>query len=382
VQDTVPYPAPTSPPSPATSTLADWVRLAHAPGVGGVTAHKLLKRFATPQAIFAAGQAALARVAGADQAAALCAPMPDSARRELDGIALWLAVADGAERVLITLDDPAYPRLLAQTACAPLYLYVQGRSRLLYGPALAVVGARNATRQGVANAEAFGRAISAAGVTVVSGLALGIDAAAHRGALDGRGGTLAVLGTGIDRIYPRANEALARRIAREGCLVSEYPLGAAALSGNFPRRNRIISGLANGVLVVEAALKSGSLITAALAVEQNRDVFAIPGSIHAPLARGCHQLIRDGARLVETAADLVGALALPQGMLAAAPLSAGQAALLAAIGHAPVDCDVLAAAAGIDAGALAAQLLLLELGGHVERLPGGMYQRLASGLPD
>ena len=378
MQDTVHDPAPASPPSPAAS-VADWVRLALAPGVGGVSAHALLKRFGTPRAIFDAPYTALRGVVSAAQAKALCAPPSDEVLREVDAIAHWRSLPAHA---FIALDDPTYPSLLADTPCAPLYLYTHGRRALLDGPAMAIVGSRNATRQGVANAEAFARALSEAGVTVVSGLARGIDAAAHRGGLDGAGATIAVVGTGADRIYPRANEALARRIAEEGCLVSELSLGTPVMAGNFPRRNRIISGLAKGVLVVEAALKSGSLITARTAIAQDRDVYALPGSIHAPLARGCHALLREGACLVESVADLLGDLAKPSPIRVRSPLTPGQLALLAALGHDAIDVDTLAAQAGVGAGALAAQLLLLELAGRVERLPGGMFQRLHDGLPD
>ncbi len=378
MQDTVHDPAPNSPPRPAAS-VADWVRLALAPGVGGVSAHALLERFHTPAAIFAAGYEALCRVVSEGQALALCAPASDEVLREIDAIADWRALPG---RAFITHDDPSYPRQLFDTPCAPLYLYTHGRRALLDGPAMAIVGSRGATRQGVANAEAFARALSEAGLTIVSGLALGIDAAAHRGGLAGAGATVAVVGTGADRIYPRANEALARQIAEDGCIVSEFSLGTPVMRGNFPRRNRIISGLAKGVLVVEAALKSGSLITARLAAAQGREVYAMPGSIHAPLARGCHALLREGACLVDTVADLLGGLASPAPIRLQVPLTPGQLALLDALGHAAIDVDTLAAQAGVAAGALAAQLLLLELAGRVERLPGGMFQRLHDSLPE
>ena len=277
--------------------------------------------------------------------------------------------------------------------------------------AIALVGARSATAQGEANAAAFAQSLAEAGLTIVSGLALGVDAAAHRGALAAGsvgspgGGTVAVIGTGIDRIYPARNAALAREIAVSGAIVSEFPLGTPPLQHNFPRRNRIIAGLSQGVLVVEAALNSGSLITARLATESGREVFAIPGSIHSPLARGCHRLIRDGAKLVETAEDVVeelrGRLGWPAPVVAptasargrqrrgaepAAPaqpplqaalaLDGETARVLDAIGHDPVDLDTIAARCGLTVDALYAILLPLELEGRLAKLPGGRFQRI------
>jgi len=251
-----------------------------------------------------------------------------------------------------------------------------------------VVGSRNATRQGELDAAAFAAELSAAGLTIVSGLALGIDAAAHRGGLAGAGRTVAVIGTGADRIYPSRNEPLAREIAGRGAVVSEFALGTPALAGNFPRRNRIIAGLARGTLVVEAALQSGSLITARLAAEAGREVFAIPGSIHSPQSRGCHALIRQGAKLVETALDLLEELE-PVGAAGIAPgpsATAGSARaadvdvedpVLRALGHDPVSLDALIARCGWPAHELSARLLTLELDGLVARLPGGLYQRIS-----
>jgi DNA processing protein len=281
-------------------------------------------------------------------------------------------------------------------------LYVKGEPAILQRPAIAIVGARSATAQGEANAEAFARALSERGLTVVSGLALGIDAAAHRGALaGGAGGTIAVIGTGADRIYPSRNAGLAREIAAHGAIVSELPLGTNALRHNFPRRNRIIAGLAQGVLVVEAALNSGSLISARLATETGREVFAIPGSIHSPLSRGCHRLIRDGAKLVETAEDVLEELrgrlgwpapdpakraaGKPEARRDSArrassqptlPLDGDASRVLQAIGHDPVDIDTLAPRCGLTVDALYAILLPLELDGHIARLPGGRFQRV------
>jgi DNA processing protein len=257
---------------------------------------------------------------------------------------------------------------------------VKGRVDLLNGRALAIVGARNATAQGAVNAEQFARELSRGGMTIVSGLALGCDASAHTGALDGSGSTIAVIGTGADRIYPSRNQELARRIAENGAIVSEFPLGTPALRENFPRRNRIISGLSRGVLVVEAAARSGTLITARLAGEQGREVFAIPGSIHSPLSKGCHQLIRQGAKLVDDARDILSELQV----VVAAPVRRGSPswefgapALLDAMGFDPVGIDLLAQHTGLTADTLSAMLLSLELESRVAMLPDGRFQRIS-----
>jgi DNA processing protein len=352
--------------------------------VGPITAGILLARFKSPHAIFAASHAALRAVVSDALASALLA-VPDAAQaRALDTILSWCSL-DGNH--VLTLDDPAYPALLREIPDPPLLLYAKGQPALLAGPALAIVGSRNATTQGKHTAAAFAEALSSAGLTIVSGLALGIDTAAHEGALRGPGSTIAVVGTGADRIYPRRNRALAHQIAQDGCVLSEYPLGTAALAANFPRRNRLISGLACGVLVVEAAAGSGSLITANVANEQGRDVFAIPGSIHSPLSKGCHKLIQNGARLVETAADLFEALAMAplvtgalphagQAGAAAAAVDGDSAALLEVMGQGPLHGDILADLSDMPPGKLLAQLMALELAGMVERLPGGLFQRL------
>jgi DNA processing protein len=376
VQDTDPDTA-----APDAASLAAWLRLSGTPGIGAGRSHQLLDAFGSPQQVFTASHQQLCAQLPAALARVLAAPPSAAVAQQIDAALAW---SSEPAHCLLTLHDPRYPGLLAQTPDAPLLLYVKGRRELLAGPALAIVGSRNASAQGVANAFAFARSLSGAGLGIVSGLALGIDAAAHEGGLEGPGSTVAVIGTGIDRIYPRRNEALTRRIAAHGCIVSEYPLGARALAANFPRRNRIISGLAHGVLVVEAAAKSGSLITAHLAAEQSREVFAIPGSIHSALAKGCHKLIKEGAQLVECADDVLLALGrLPlvaqAAQLAEAlaePASRAQRALLAALGHDPVDADTLAARLGSAPGALCAELLMLELAGRLERLPGGMFQRL------
>nr|WP_229426173.1 DNA-processing protein DprA [Pseudoduganella violacea] len=340
----------------------------------------------------------------ARQAQALAAPVSAELQRLSE--ATWAWLQEPGNRVL-SLHDPAYPPLLLQIADPPLLLYVKGRVELLQAPAVAIVGSRNASLQGEANAQRFAQALSAAGLGIVSGLALGIDAAAHRGGLAGAASTIAVIATGADRIYPRRNAALARQIAEQGCLLSEFALGTPPRDHHFPRRNRIISGLARGVLVVEAAERSGSLITARQALVQNRDVFAIPGSIHSPLSKGCHILIREGAKLVDTVEHVLEELgweaSLPE--CSAAPLAGHAAAdpavdtsahaaaaavvaappqwsacadrLLAALGHDPLPAGALAARLQLATSMVQVHLLALELAGAVERLPGGAFRRLA-----
>jgi DNA processing protein len=285
----------------------------------------------------------------------------------------------GQARHVVTLGDAAYPPALLNAADPPLLLYVQGQVDALAGEAIAIVGSRNATAQGVDNAREFARHFSDAGLTVVSGLALGIDAAAHRGALTGATPTLAVVATGIDRVYPSRHRDLAHRIAERGAVVTEFCPGMPALRENFPQRNRIIAGLARGTLVVEAAMQSGSLITARLAAEAGREVFAIPGSIHSPQSRGCHWLIKQGAKLVESAADVLDELKpLAARQAPASSCSTSTDPLLEALGHDPVTLDALSARTGEALPALAARLLELELEGRVARLPGGFYQRRAT----
>lgn len=359
--------------------LAHWLRLEQVRGVGPETARKLLRRFGLPENVFATEVASLRELVSEHVVQALLAPPDDAARAHIARALQW--AAEPGNRIL-TLADADYPANLLHIADPPLLLYVKGRIELLLRQSLAVVGSRNATAQGLVNAEKFSETLSAAGWTIVSGLALGIDTAAHQGALrypEQGGSTVAVIGTGADIVYPARNRTLAHLIAQAGCIVSEYPLGTAALSGNFPRRNRIISGLSRGVLVIEAAAESGSLITARMAAEQGRDVFAIPGSIHSPLAKGCHQLIKQGAKLVETAQDILDEYGqqLPGAPAAVLPeRTPPQDALLAMIGFDPVDIDTLAQRAGQDSASLHAQLLTLELQGWLERLPGEIYRRL------
>jgi len=356
--------------------LRGWLRLSLTPGIGPATLRGLLSKYGLPDAVLARSRSELAQFASSTSLDAMNSASVDRAVERALG---WLKDEGCA---IVTLADESYPRALLEIPDPPPVLYVRGRLELLRWPALAVVGSRNATAQGEANATAFATALSDAGLTIVSGLALGIDAAAHRGGLAGASSTIAVLGTGIDTIYPRANAELASRIGREGLLVSEFPLGTPAAQHHFPRRNRLISGLSRGCLVVEAAIASGSLITARAAAEQGREVFAIPGSIHSPLAKGCHALIKSGAKLVESADDVLAELSGMRSAAAAAqraPRSegaSGETGLLAHMGHDPVDIDLLCQRAGLSAEQVSAELLRLELDGRVSTLPGGLYQRL------
>ncbi|MBE0612433.1 MAG: DNA-protecting protein DprA [Burkholderiales bacterium] len=349
--------------------LAAWIKLSLIPGLGGQSLRKLLGAFGLPQHVFAAGRSALAGIVSAEIASRIVSDMESPA---VDAALAW-AASDG--HAVLTLADAEYPRSLLETPDPPALLYLLGRRELLAQPGLAVVGSRNATPQGVSNAEQFARAFSAAGLTIVSGLALGIDAAAHRGGLDAAGSTIAVLGTGADILYPQRNRALGERIAREGLIISEFPLGTPPNGSNFPRRNRVISGLARGCLVVEAALASGSLITARLAAEQGRDVFAIPGSIHSPHSKGCHALIKQGAKLVESAQDLLQELGIETSAAPSATPARAVAGLLSHMGYESCDIDTLCARSGLTADVVSAMLLQFELDGKVASLPGGQYQR-------
>ena len=362
--------------------LAAWLRLLETPQVGRESARKLLAAFGSPQAVLAASTAALREVVGLVTAAAL--EQPNEGLADLvEATVQWLSAgSDDVPRHVITLGDPQYPTALLETADPPLLLYLQGNAALLAKPCVAVVGSRNPTPQGSENARAFSTHLSQAGLTVVSGLALGIDGAAHEGGLAGTGKTVAVVGTGLDRVYPRKHLELAHRIAKQGLVVSEYSLGTPPLPPNFPMRNRIIAGLARGTLVVEAALQSGSLITARLASEAGRDVFAIPGSIHSPQSRGCHALIKQGAKLVDSAQDILEELqwgVSPSASLADRASESGANPLLDALGFDPVNLDALMARTGLSSSQLSADLLDLELAGQVARLPGQLFQRVSTG---
>lgn len=360
--------------------LASWLQLTLTPGLGAAALRGLLKQFGLPQEILARRRAELAAMA---PAAALEALDSDDVRRAVELALQW---AGGPDHHVVTLADDAYPRELLEIPDPPPLLYAVGRLELLQRACFAIVGSRNATAQGERNAESFAKALSDAGLCIVSGLAVGIDAAAHRGGLAGTASTIAVLGTGVDVVYPRRNVELAGAIAERGLLLSEFSLGSGPVAHNFPRRNRLISGLARGCLVVEAALASGSLITARTAADQGREVFAIPGSIHSPLSKGCHALIKSGAKLVESAEDVLSELAgyRPSGYASTTVHNGsgaipGDASLLAHMGHDPVDVDSLCLRAGLSADQVSSELLRLELDGRVAALPGGLYQRLEKG---
>jgi DNA processing protein len=373
--------------------LAGWLRLTLIPGIGDRAARQLLAAFGLPRAIFEQSAAALGQVVSPSHVHALLAE-PDGLARQLELVWDWLcATEQPGLRHVLTLASPTYPPGLLNIADPPVLLYAQGVLPAQWPGAIAVVGSRNPTPQGLLNAREFARSFAQAGLTVVSGLALGVDGAAHEGALDGAEpgalATVAVVGTGLDRVYPRQHLALAHRIVEQGLIISEYPLGTPPLAPNFPKRNRIISALSQGTLVVEAALRSGSLITAGQAAEQGKDVFAIPGSIHSPQSRGCHALLKQGAKLVESALDVLEELRLPQGPLRRADAQQetqgeeepppGDDSFLSALGFDPVSLDALVARTGIAPANLQAQLLQLELQGDVARLPGGLYQRVAAG---
>ncbi len=370
-----------------TAGVADWLRLARAPGVGPQTIERLIARFGDPASVLRAGRSAL-RAVGLAPAAVDALYDPDG-----EAIAQVLRWGEQEGATILTPDHPHWPPLLAQIAAAPPVLFVRGDVRVLSEPQIAIVGSRNPTAGGLETTRAFARYLAGLGLVVTSGLAIGVDGAAHAGAMDG-GRTIAVLGTGPDRVYPAAHRDLARRIAENGALVSEFPPGVGAHPSHFPRRNRLISGLSLGTLVTEAAPRSGSLITARYAVEQGREVFAIPGSIHNPLARGCHALIRQGAKLIDSADQLLEELApqlrgltlasdaCPRDVAdtAGAVLDADHRRLLESMGWDPMAPDELIARSGMPAQSVASMLLLLELQGHVSSHPGGRYSR--SGAAD
>lgn len=370
--------------------LRSWLTLLLAPELGPVTCTRLLARFGSPAAVLDAGRSAWSG-AGLGEATQLALSSPDE-----NQIALCLDWLRQPRHHLIPLDDPRYPSQLKQADGPPLVLFVNGDPEILSLPQLGIVGSRNPSPSGLENAEAFASSLARAGLVITSGLALGIDGAAHAGALKAGGLTLAVCGTGLDRVYPARHRALAHDIAQHGALVSEFPPGTPALAHHFPRRNRLISGLSLGVLVVEAALQSGSLITARLAGTQGREVFAIPGSIHNPLARGCHRLLREGAKLVESAQDIleeIGPLlgterfsTQPEmeeaGLSPAADIASDDpdySRLLEAMGYEPCRVDQLVERTGLTAESVSSMLLILELRDAVVLVPGGAYQRKNNG---
>jgi DNA processing protein len=386
--------------------LAAWLRLSLTPGVGNNAARKLLSAFGLPAHIFEQSLNALRQVVGQAQAQALL-ETPAEFADQLESAKRWLETGkDGVDRRILPLGDDQYPPCLLRIEDPPLLLYLMGNG-VLHRPdvcsaesvsqprlqrAIAIVGSRNPTPQGESNARQFSKSLADAGLTVVSGLALGIDGAAHGGALEATSpqraelATIAVVGTGLDRVYPKQHLALARKICEHGLMLSEYPIGTPPLAANFPKRNRLIAALSEGVLVVEAALRSGSLITANQSIEQGKDVFAIPGSIHSPQSRGCHALIKQGAKLVESAQDVLEELHVnahpptaPQrdtSFADAGMPDSGAQSLLRHIGFDPVGLDALVARSGIEAAHWQAQLLEFELAGEVARLPGGLYQRI------
>ncbi|MFM0519203.1 DNA-processing protein DprA [Caballeronia jiangsuensis] len=380
--------------------LRAWLRLAHAKGLRPLALRTLLGAFGGPLEVLSESFASLAEIADARAAEAVLAP-PE----EIEGVpfddyieAAFVWAAEPGNHIL-TLADATYPQALLTMPDPPPLLYAKGRLELLQARAVAIVGSRHASPQGLEDARRFARVLSDAGLAVVSGLALGIDASAHRGALEGATGTVSVIGTGADLVYPAAHHTLAHEIAREGAMLSEWPLGTPARSANFPQRNRLIAGMSGGVLIVEAAMRSGSLITARLANEMGRDVFAIPGSIHAPLSQGCHRLLKQGAKLVETPEDVLEEFGFSPATARAAstaarrarprPVSASWASaradeadsaidgdasrVLDALGHAPATLEILAMRTDLDGAALQGALLQLELSGHVAALAGGRY---------
>lgn len=390
--------------------LCGWLRLTLTPGVGNQTSRKLLAAFGSPESVFSQPLAALRQVVSQAQAIALHQVPPELAAL-LDVTCKWLESPE--KHHLVMLGDSNYPAALLNIEDPPLMIYLLTADRPLGADffrqgvlrSVAIVGSRKPTPQGLSTAHQFGKALSEAGMTVVSGMAQGIDAAAHEGAIEGAKvsaanstntdflATIAVVGTGLDRVYPSSHRALAHSIAQHGMIVSEYPLGTPPLPENFPKRNRIISGLSQGTLVVEAALKSGSLITARMASEQGREVFAIPGSIHSVNSRGCHALIRQGAKLVETVEDILEELEPQYQPTGSIKSSSGSAkneavnfsedldeddALVQALGFDPVSLDALQARTGMDTPSLQAQLMTLELDGRIARLPGGLFQRIGA----
>lgn len=351
-----------------------WIALSLIPGLGSQSLCKLLRAFGDPGAIFATPTNQLKEVVSREVANAIAqGPTPDLLSPSL----VWLTQDNNH---LITLSDPHYPQALLEIPDPPPILYAKGDLRLLSMPAIAMVGSRNATAQGEKNAEDFAQALCHAGLCVISGMALGIDGSAHRGALKANGATIAVVGTGLDIVYPAKHRDLAHQIVARGLILSEFAIGTPSRAQNFPRRNRIISGLSLGTLVVEANVQSGSLITAKLAAEQGREVFAIPGSIHSPVSKGCHQLIKQGAKLVDNIQDIVDELGIfttnsNLDFSSSAPAESNP--VLDSMGFDPIGMDILIERSGLTSENLSAMLLVLELENKIASLPGGRYQRIA-----
>ena len=359
------------------SKLACWIALQRVPGIGPATLTRLIEQYGDPQVILQNPT----QLSGLSIDVLAALRTPDWQRVDTD-----LAWLERDNHHLIPIDDPRYPKLLKELPDPPMLLYAKGNPELLSSWQLAIVGSRNPSASGRQTAKDFAFYLAAGGLTITSGLATGIDGAAHQGALAAGGKTIAVVGTGLDRVYPAQHRDLAHTIAEQGVIVSEFPLGTSPRPEHFPRRNRIISGLSLGTLVVEAALKSGSLITARMAMEQGREVFAIPGSIHNPLSRGCHHLIKEGVKLVETAEDILeelGALAgvsVPDSSETSESVvthqkDADYQILFEHLGFDPISIDKLIKNSGLTADVVSSMLLLLELEGEVESLPGGRYVR-------
>ncbi len=357
--------------------IALWVALNQINGLGSAGLYQLLSKFGSPEEIFGASISELKSVVNDEIATTIHQGI------EREAIQTTLDWLDKEHSHIITLGDAQYPEKLLQISSPPIILYALGNLQLLKQPSIAIVGSRNATPQGEKNAESFSKDLCDQGLCIISGLALGIDGAAHRGALKSNGATIAVVGTGLDIVYPAKHRELAHQIASNGLILSEFPLGTPSKAQNFPRRNRIISGLSLGCLVVEANKDSGSMITARLAAEQGREVFAVPGSIHSPVSKGCHQLIKQGAKLVESSADIIDELKnmIPTDSPIGSMTQKGQNpsesnSLLALMGFDPISFEALLETSGLTTETLSSMLMMLELEGKVTALAGGKYQRL------
>lgn len=365
--------------------LRHWLALVRTTGLGWATLDAMLAEYGTPEALFTLKSRDF-------KSFALAEPVVEQLQhpdwQRIDADLEWM---QQSRAELVTAQDARYPALLKTIPTPPIALFARGNAELLTDHQLAIVGSRNPTRAGREIARDFSRTLATSGLVITSGLAMGIDAEAHAGALSApNGATIAVVGTGLDRLYPAKNRDIAERIIAEGLMISEFPPGTPPKAENFPRRNRIISGLSLGTLVVEAAWRSGSLITARLASEQGREIFAIPGSIHNPLARGCHRLIREGAKLVESAQDVLEELAplvnIRFDMPKTRPSTLDQKEedpeyeqLLQIVGYDPTSVDVIVEQTGLTADVISSMLLILELQGKVEAAPGGRYSRVTEG---
>lgn len=376
--------------------LAAWLRLVLTPGVGRATARKLITAFEWPTEIFAKSPSELAKVVSDKVVQALLSPPPELSEH-IQRTEAWLNQSDN--RYVVSLGCQYFPTALLDIEDPPVLLFAEGEISLIsqseFTPkAISIVGTRNPTPQGSQDAMSFASHLASKGFAIISGLALGVDAAAHEGALSADGKTIAVVATGLDLVYPKQHRSLAMRICDQGLLISEYLLATEPIAANFPQRNRIISGLSLGTLVVEAAVQSGSLITARMALEQGKEVFAIPGSIHSPMSKGCHLLIKQGAKLVETADDITeefqGLFAVPLGtnvqqvlfnevtQKSQKELSPAQEDFLENMGYAPISLENLQNISGLDIANLQVKLLDLELAGQIARMPGGRFQRVSS----